>query len=117
MAEADIEKIVEIGARAMYEELKTDPRFSQMPPWPEIDDGWRDNERFKARALLSALTAAGYAVVPREPTDAMCDKGENIMVSGTLLDDLDSSPSGAWAAAKGCYRAMVEAFSPVKGSE
>ena len=31
-------------------------------------------------AILSALAAAGYAVVPVEPTDAMCMAGEECIV-------------------------------------
>lgn len=44
----------------------------------------------QAGCYLSALTAAGYVVVPREPTEAMCDAG--------WIDKEDVSPAEIWGA-------------------
>ena len=43
-----------------------------------------------SRAVLTALRAAGYAIVPREPTEAMCVKGEarGVIRGGTDGDDM-----------------------------
>lgn len=53
-------------------------------------------------AILSALRAAGYAVVPREPTTRMCEMGADELPTMTY-DGTDDE------AASEIYRAMVEA--------
>lgn len=42
-----------------------------------VKNGWRAFADPTTDAILSALRAAGYAVVPREPTEAMLQSGEN----------------------------------------
>ena len=49
--------------------------------------------RRKVRAALAAIKAEGYAVLPREPTEAMVR---------AACDSCDTTPAGEW-------RAMVEA--------
>jgi hypothetical protein len=53
-----------------------------------IDAVWyQDSQEKNADRILFALAAAGYAVVPVEPTDAMCMAGEECIVcsEGCLL--------------------------------
>ena len=59
----------------------------------------------EAPALLSALDAAGFVVVPREPTEAMSVDG-GLAIERSMFEDQD--PLVFDGAAK-CYRAMIEA--------
>lgn len=68
------ERGVENGHRAGY----TGPRMT----WEGESDALREDWRRIILAALSALEAAGYRVVPVEPTEAMCEAGEN---SGFLM--------------------------------
>lgn len=54
-------------------------------------------------AALSALGKAGYAVVPKEPTRAMCERGRDIFEHNSYGG---KSPDAAMAAA---YAAMLSA--------
>lgn len=53
--------------------------------------------RDEAQAALTAITEAGYAVVPVEPTEAMCEAGLEAII------DLRSGEAPA------AYRAMISA--------
>jgi len=78
---------------------------------PTFDlDGWRNDCRDFARAALSALRAAGYAVVPVEPTEEMDEAGTD---AGWKARQGYGS-GGVYAA--DIYRAMLEAASPSLGS-
>lgn len=48
------EAAVETSARAMYDNLRTDPRFSRMLTWPNADEHARDSYRHQARAAIRA---------------------------------------------------------------
>ena len=68
-------KIVEIVARAIYGELQ------KMAPthlvagiaWEDQREGLREYGRDQARAALTALSQAGYVVVPRKATPEMVE--------------------------------------------
>ena len=71
MAERDSMKTspVEVMARAIFDAM-------------DITDSLTPNEaETYSRAAASALAAAGYKILPREPTEAMCEAVE--MNSGT----------------------------------
>lgn len=61
------------------------------------------------KAVVAKINELGYAIVPKEPTDEMADKGESSLICGPLPSDLETSPSPTWAQAKSCYRAMIAA--------
>ena len=58
-------------------------------------------------AILSALSAAGYAVVPREPTPEMCSMGADELPTPTC-----ESPDAD--AASEVYCAMIAASEPTR---
>lgn len=66
----------------------------------QVNLHWRKFE-LEARAALSALEAAGYVVVPREPTAAMIDAG------GT--EDGEWNPNNSAACCRESYKAMIAA--------
>lgn len=59
-----------------------------------------------ARQLLEALSAAGFVVVPVEPTDQQCLSG---YVAGRDYGNADNRLELARIAVQKTYRAMVEA--------
>lgn len=63
-----------------------------------------------AGAAIAALNAAGFVIVPREPTDTMADRGESSLMHDP---DLPASPRMAWAHAKSCWQAMISAAAPI----
>jgi hypothetical protein len=85
-------KIVEIMARAIFEADKATMR--QADPRREYE--WTESRGAQflafARAAVCALKISGFAIVPIEPTEAMCDAGYESQ------KDCDS-----------IYRAMIEA--------
>ena len=60
------------------------------PPWTKT---------MRADAILSALSAAGYAVVPTEPTEAMCKAARDRTEMGGIADLYFS-----------IYRAMIDSI-------
>lgn len=85
--------------------------------WRALDDAKAEGKHFswqhlidesleKATRYASALTAAGYALVPLEPTQAMLEaaqEGEDL-VDGGFLDGDSFGPADIW-------RAMCAAYS------
>lgn len=65
----DRQAIVEVMARAMAPDVFRQPRVNLYKPA-------YDNAYAAAEAALAALDAAGYVVVPKEPTAQMCDAGQ-----------------------------------------
>ena len=64
------------------------------------------NDRFSgeaAKAILTALSNAGFVVVPREPTEAMIEAWE-----GAKPDDIKDTSAKNWATAD--YKAMLSAY-------
>jgi hypothetical protein len=61
--------------------------------------GWGEEAKFAAHATLSAINAAGYAVVPKEPTDPMWFAGH-----AALETHGESARASCWA-----YVAMLAA--------
>ena len=57
----------------------------------------------EARAVIEALTAAGYAVVPVEPTEAMIEEGAKRVLVGIVHS------KGYTTIADDTYRAMIAA--------
>jgi hypothetical protein len=59
-----VERMVDAGAQAMWSaSVGRDPLL-----WAYIGEAFKNQWRHRARACLSALAAAGYAVVPIEMT-------------------------------------------------
>lgn len=106
-----IERLVAIGAPIVAES-------ATHRSWSDIDERGREQWRARFRdALTRALTAAGWAVVPREPTEAMLDAGNaawwrktrDIMApSPTEHPDDGDGPLGY------AYRAMLAAAPPAQ---
>lgn len=68
--------LTELGARALYELEKSGPFRSLLfgdPPasYEEVAEPCKEEWRKKVRAILAALDAAGYQIVPKEPTVEM----------------------------------------------
>jgi hypothetical protein len=76
---------------------------------PETEHDWRGDERHQlyfdgAQAAITALHDAGYAIVPREPTEAMLEAGT--FEAECCTDD--------WTSAAAClpghvYKGMIRA--------
>lgn len=68
------ESMVERVARALWEARSDDERA-----WEEVSPGERKVTLRRARtaiaAHIAALSEAGYAIVPREPTEEMLQRG------------------------------------------
>lgn len=111
----DVPEMVERVARALYEKSGANTRYdiysgkSIPATWNEQDELFRQMWRSRAGTAIEAM---------REPTEAMADKGENVLVCGPFPADLRDSPSKSWATAKSCWRNMITAalISPT-GSE
>ena len=43
-----------------------------------------ENYSAQAKAVIKALNKAGYAVVPKEPTEAMLEAGKRVVTSGRV---------------------------------
>lgn len=84
------EMIERVLAPAIYEE------FCRGQPWEEATEGWQKSMRESARAAVSALEKAGYAIVPREPTEAMLKAGRD--VAPHWHDDPMTPPIEYWQA-------------------
>ena len=72
--------VIEAMAREMWENSGRqmvadglDPSF--LMPWTEENDPHRENWRSNARTALKAAEAAGWVLVPKEPTEDMCLRG------------------------------------------
>lgn len=71
------DELIETMARAIFaaegQTHADDARMFQAVKWEELDDDdyqcVRSGYRSQASSALTAIEAAGYAVVPREPTD------------------------------------------------
>ena len=77
----------------------TDPaKLEAMLPGA-VDVNWQDHVAL-AQAALTAITEAGYAVVPVEPTEAMLEQGSrggDIPYSGEVWDAMIKAAQGGWA--------------------
>jgi hypothetical protein len=56
--------------------------------WSAIKDGDTPDWHFDAENFLSALAAAGYAVVPVEPTPHMAEEGMRALVRDNGVADI-----------------------------
>lgn len=68
----------------------------------ENDDAWR-SYKIEAEAVLEAIEQSGHAIVPIEPTEAMCEAGRSEMC-GAL-----SFAKGRIARQRDGYVAMIQA--------
>lgn len=68
--------IICVMAKAMFDDryppCENDEAADDSVTWAQIDEHHREDYRGHARVAIEALTAAGYRIVPIEPTDAMC---------------------------------------------
>lgn len=66
------------GGAGTYREMADGARLRRVE-WIDLHDGEKADLREEARvaraAHIAALTAAGYVIVPREATAAMCEAG------------------------------------------
>jgi hypothetical protein len=80
-------------------------------------DSWINPEE-AARVALSAIAAAGYAVVPVEPTEAMLLEGNlaavNSRQSGISGMSIDAQHRNIFHREIACYRAMLAAAGETK---
>lgn len=63
---------------------------------------------------IDALSAAGFVIVPREPTDVMLEAAYQAQIDDASYEPWPTDPSGAeyvseWVCARIAYRAMVSA--------
>ena len=68
----DMDSLTELMAKAI---------FANDLAWHGMLEKNRERFRNQARACLTALSEAGYCVVPREATDAMEDAGHEKVIS------------------------------------
>lgn len=76
---------------------------------------WPDDVRFKRPdAYLAALSAAGYAVVPREPSVSMLQAGYNARLAarhpGISGQTIEASVRAAAHRELAIYRAMIDSL-------
>lgn len=99
--------LVEAVARGITPEvLKASEYYCDVPPeevWSRPRYGHlKDHATFITQAALTAIEAAGYAVVPREPTQDM--------ISAGIIERHDQPTPEAWSlATANIYRAMINA--------
>lgn len=99
------DKVVEIMARGIYQNWHGE---HQHKPWDSLRVMHQMQWTGHASAALTALTEAGYAVVPVEPTEAMKRAG----ATSVLTDLQGCRPATIRAAAEDAidvYRAMIAA--------
>jgi len=97
--------IVELIAQAICD------RATDKNHWGKLDDSARGFFRKEARAAIAALDAAGFAIVPKEPTEAMLQAGSDAW--GKTPHDFDEDDWRASYVSE--YRAML-AVSQLKGA-
>lgn len=93
--------LIEAIARALHDGDHPD----DIMEWPEHSDSWRANYARSAQAALTAITEAGYAVVPVEPTEAMLKAAAD-----QVTYDIDSEQAVKFItpyAADTAYRTMI----------
>jgi hypothetical protein len=103
---------IEIMARALHkldcDRANAERRREGLPevetwadPWHPCGSLQRASLECDARAVLRALSEAGYAVAPEEPTEAMHDAARDWSIKkyGAAIG-IDAS--------QGCYRAMLQ---------
>jgi hypothetical protein len=63
------QELLDYLARAKWEYRRQTPwgRYSSLPPWEKESETLRDEIRGEVRAVLDALTEAGYSLTPKEP--------------------------------------------------
>jgi hypothetical protein len=93
----DRDKLIEAMARAICE-YETPESYDDLPEISMIKKYFRAT----AQAALAAIEAAGFAVVPLEPTEAMMRAGDQEMPNPTCLVS--------------AYRAMLAA-APMQGGK
>lgn len=103
----DREKIIEVMAENLWQAdaIRATGR-ARREPWNDLCTTAQAKWHYSADKALTALEAAGYVVVPREPTEEMRAKGGIIIFAG----DHDLDDFGAGAAAD-TYRTMIAAAS------
>lgn len=89
--------VIEVMARASLKSL--------MPhrDWSALGDGTRKDEIAKVEAQIRALTDAGYAIVPVEPTMEMLE---------APLEFVGSCRADGIGTALLCWKAMITAHNP-----
>lgn len=80
------------------------------PCYPANCDTGQCEAWLHADAILAALAAAGFAVVPREPTEAMHDAGYAVSLGGGAGEPMHAGFPSINAR---IYRAMLAAASPL----
>jgi hypothetical protein len=105
--------VIEAMAREMWENSGRqmiadglDPSLLQ--PWSEENEPHRENWRNNAKTALKAAEAAGYVLVPKEPTEAMQDAGNEEAESFIYSDEAGGK---AWNddGALNFWNAMIDA--------
>jgi hypothetical protein len=82
---------IEIGARAIYRNVYNGPNHGN-------EDEYWDNHEDAMKAALTALSEAGWSLVPSEVSEAMRDAGESVdFLDYAVPDEV------------GIYKAMIKA--------
>lgn len=89
------DEIVEIMAKEL---LRQHHGCDVLTTWDYLTDEAKSHWRKRADNTLTALDAAGYVVVPKEPTEEMIDAGVTAETGRTMGDRITN-----------CYRAMISA--------
>ena len=74
--------LMEKMAQAVHENFR---KGTDIEPWEELEEHHRFNARQIARDMFNALSDAGYAVVPKEATDAEWDAAWETLQSNNWL--------------------------------
>lgn len=91
-------EIVEVMARAHWNSVE-----ATVPPavsWEHAEPHWRARETDHARKVLAALDAAGYVIVPKEPTEHWVNSAAITAIRASALEE-------AAKAAHACFWSQV----------
>lgn len=103
-------EIVEHVARALEADF-ADPAWDDLAETAR--EAWRESARAAIAAHIAALAAAGYVIVPREPTEAMIEASNR---------EIDFRDNADWDGRKshlssGAWRAMIDAAPKLEVAE
>ena len=104
--------LIETMARVVFDRWRNGNNFQdRVPEWADLDQDDRDAWLTEMRENFAAIEAAGYRLVPVEPTLAQCAAGEtairNIPRTGVVPEETEE--------AQDCYAAMLAAAPKVTG--
>lgn len=113
------EQLIEAMARAMKATANAhveanNARLAKAGMWPDHRSSPTDETL--CRAALTAISEAGYAVVPRDPTEAMIEAYQNGPFPVTEADDYGDYDNFDNTMARDTWAAMLKAAEITKGN-